>query len=106
MKYFGQKFCAPIYQDCEEIDPPVLAPCARCGEFIRSTDSGFAVPVLGEPLLAAYHRACFLRGIVGSVAHQQKRCSCYVAGASCNDDPNLNVRQAAEAALKFWEGGR
>ena len=104
MKYFGQKFCAPIYEACEEIDPPVLAPCARCGELIRSTDSGFAVPVLGEPLLAAYHRACFLRGITGSVAHQKKQCSCF--GGAGEDDPSLSPRQAAEAAVKLWEGGR
>lgn len=104
MKYFGRVHGCPL--DMERIDPPNCAPCTHCSEPITGADDGFALPVVGETVLAAYHRACFMRRVIGSVAHQQKRCSCYVAGASCNDDPNLNVRQAAEAALKFWEGWR
>lgn len=100
MMYFGEVFGCPL--DMERIDTPTMAPCARCGEYIRSSDDGFAVPVMGEPLLAAYHRACFMRGIIGSVAHQEKRCSCF--GGTGEDDPNLTMRQAAEAAVKLWEG--
>lgn len=103
MKYFGSKHSA-ICSELERIDAPSLAPCARCGEYIRSSDDGFAVPVMGEPLLAAYHRACFLRGIVGSVAHQKKLCACF--GGAGEDDPGLTPRQAAEAAVKLWEGAK
>lgn len=102
MKYFGEVFGCPL--DMERIDAPTMAPCGRCGEPITRSCDGFAIPCLGEPLLIAYHRACFLRGIIGSVAHQQKRCACY--GGAGEDDPNLTVRQAAEAAVKLWEGGR
>jgi hypothetical protein len=48
------------------------------------------------------HHACFMRPIIGSVAHLQRRCSCYVRDAEEGDDPALTVRQAAEAALEEW----
>lgn len=101
MKYFGPHPVDAALDDMEVIDPPVLAPCARCGEFIRSTDEGYAIPVLGEPLLAAYHRECFMRMTIGSVAHQQKKCFCF--GGAGEDDPALTSREAALAAVAYFE---
>jgi hypothetical protein len=101
MKYFGANPSA-ICSELEKIDAPNCAPCGHCKEPILRSDAGFAVPCLGEPLLIAYHRACFLRGIFGSVAHQKKQCSCY--GGSGEDDPNLTRREAAEAAVNLFEG--
>jgi len=49
------------------------------------------------------HRACGLRLIVGSVAHLQGRCSCYVEGSEANDDPKLTKRQAAEEVARFLQ---
>jgi hypothetical protein len=102
MKYFGGRHSA-ICADLERIEAPTCAPCAHCGELIRATDDGFALPVLGEPILAAYHRECFLRAIVGSVAHQRRLCSCYVPGATCGDNPKLSTREAARYAVQMWE---
>ena len=41
---------------------------------------------------------------LGSVAHQEKRCSCF--GGTASDDPILTRRQAAEAAADIFSGGR
>jgi hypothetical protein len=39
--------------------------------------------------------------VIGSVAHFQRRCSCYVLGASCGDPEGMTKREAARAALKL-----
>lgn len=45
------------------------------------------------------HWECSVRSIVGSVAHIEERCCCFVPGSTCNDDPALTRRQAAQAAV-------
>jgi hypothetical protein len=72
--------------------------CAHCNEPIAANDAGF---LMSPPVAVAFHRACFLRSVVGSVAHQMRLCSCFVPGSTCSDDPNLTRRQAAEAAMAF-----
>ncbi len=62
--------------------------CAHCGEPIgdeRTHSQGM-------------HVECVLRTIVGSVAHIQKRCGCYVPGSKESDPPHMTLRQAAVAA--------
>jgi hypothetical protein len=98
MKYFGAAIFAP---DLERIEPPTCAPCGRCGEPITRGDSGYAIPCLGEPLLVPYHRECFMRMTIGSVAHQQKKCFCF--GGVGEDDPALTSREAALAAVAYFE---
>jgi len=51
----------------------------------------------------ATHRNCFLRQVVGSVAHQMQTCSCYVKGSTLGDPPGMTKRQAADAAVGMWE---
>lgn len=81
-------------------DPlPLPAPCFRCGEPVLPTDKRHYYMNVPAPV----HQACFMRPIIGSVAHIEKRCSCFVPGADENDDPALSIRQAAEAALARWE---
>lgn len=106
VRYFGR---TRIDDDPEVLfsETPVDVPCQRCGEPIRAGDCGWMIPYYdGEAREVPYHHACHLRGILGSVAHQQRKCSCYVPGATCGDDPKLTRRQAAEAALKFWQIAR
>jgi hypothetical protein len=73
--------------------------CLHCQEEI----------VAGDPILpfnngeVAMHRACGLRSIIGSVAHQMKTCSCFVCGSSDGDPEGMTRREAAEAALSLWE---
>jgi hypothetical protein len=48
------------------------------------------------------HSECFARRVIGSVAHIERRCSCYVPGAACTDPPEMTGRVAARAALKAF----
>lgn len=48
------------------------------------------------------HPECYLRPVIGSVAHIERRCSCFVSGSQCGDDPALTRRQAARAAVAAW----
>lgn len=48
------------------------------------------------------HRVCAFRQVVGSVAHVERRCSCYVASATDGDPEGLTRREAAEAAVQAW----
>jgi hypothetical protein len=74
--------------------------CLYCGEAIEPDEPGYSQIYMGpvDYFRVFYHRACFLRTIMGSAAHIEKRCSCYVPGATENDDPNLTPREAAQAA--------
>lgn len=53
------------------------------------------------PYLQA-HRECGARSALGSVAHIERRCGCYIKGSTDNDDPTLTKREAAKAALKAF----
>lgn len=75
------------------------APCLRCGEVVLPGEQVQYYSNLPDPV----HHACFMRPITGSVAHLEKRCSCYIEGAQEGDDPSLTRRQAAQAAVALWE---
>ncbi len=76
-----------------EGDAPI---CGFCGESIPRRD---LVPIVaGTPL----HRECQFRLVVGSVAHIQRRCGCYVAGSTESDPPHMTPRQAATAAMALY----
>ena len=66
-------------------------PCAWCGE------------ELGEPCASGAHDVCLFRMVVGSVAHLEHRCSCYLPGATETDAPGLTKREAAEATVIVWQ---
>jgi hypothetical protein len=72
--------------------------CQHCEEPIRSCEQ--YQRYMNGPV---EHIECFRRRIYGSVAHIMRRCSCYVPGASENDDPRLTKREAARAAVHAWE---
>jgi hypothetical protein len=48
------------------------------------------------------HHECMFRSVMGSVAHVERRCSCYVDGASETDPPDMSRREAAKASLAAW----
>ena len=72
---------------CFRCEEPILA-----GESARFYGSGESV-----------HYECYLRPVIGSVAHIEKRCQCFVPGSQCGDDPTLTRRQAAQAAVAAWK---
>jgi hypothetical protein len=51
---------------------------------------------------ARAHQVCMLRQVLGSVAHIEERCGCFLPGANETDPPGLSRRQAAEAAVQVW----
>lgn len=107
MKVFG----SPILNAdlVQRVDTPVGAMCGHCKEPIAAGDDGWVLPYCGgpeEPRELTFHHACHLRSVIGSVAHQQGRCSCFVPGSLAEDDPALTRRQAAEAALHYYHHGR
>jgi hypothetical protein len=108
MRFFGKERWGD--PSVEHMPVPVGAPCFHCEEALDSDDLGVAMGVLKtngpggmtvcdeEP----YHRECFLRLVVGSVAHQERRCTCF-AGTANEDESGMTKRQAALAALKTYE---
>lgn len=99
-KWFGKKYPAPAYDDCPRVETPIGEACIQCGEEIAGDDDGWLYA--NGP---AAHRACYIRSIVGSVAHQQKRCSCY--GATDRDEEaSMTRRESAKAALEYFETHR
>jgi hypothetical protein len=72
--------------------------CAWCGEIVRTYDAAYHFA--NGPLA---HRDCALRLLIGSVAHLEHRCGCYVPGATERDPAGLTRRQAAEAAALLWD---
>jgi hypothetical protein len=73
--------------------------CAHCEEPLVEGDE--IMPFNGGTVLM--HRNCGLRGIIGSLAHLQGRCSCFVPGSQETDPPSLTARQAADAAVAEWK---
>jgi hypothetical protein len=80
----------------EEEKPPMN--CMHCGEEI----------LLGEEVTlvnngqAMMHVNCEMREIIGSVAHLERRCSCFVPDSSEGDPPGMTRREAADLAVKLW----
>lgn len=60
------------------------------------------IPHVGTPgkSWSYFHLECFIRSIVGSVAHQTRQCSC--CGGTGEDDSRLTVHQAAWDAYIHW----
>jgi hypothetical protein len=97
MRWFGKPWPGALCDECPEIPVPVGVECAHCSEPIQADDTG--VVYSNGP---AAHKNCFLRGVLGSVAHIEKRCSCYVSGSTEGDPPGLTARQGADAAVAAW----
>jgi hypothetical protein len=47
------------------------------------------------------HQECLLRAVAGPIAHQERRCSCFVPGATESDPPGLSKRAAAKLVLTY-----
>jgi len=85
--------------------------CPHCGEAIPThTHVGvIMVPHVGPLENGAalvtpqwYHSECIARLAVGSLAHVQGRCSCFVEGGPRGDPLGMTKREAARAALAAY----
>lgn len=94
MQWFGIEPFAPMCDDLDRVPVPIGEPCAWCGELVGSGDQGFYLGGCDQPT----HQECFIRQVVGSVAHQQRRCSCY---GGVGEDVGA-LRAAARAAMQLW----
>jgi hypothetical protein len=72
--------------------------CLHCGEPLWPDES--QRQYANGPVA---HLECFMRQFIGSVAHLEKRCSCYIPGSKEGDPEGLSQRQAAEAALALFQ---
>ncbi len=83
-----------------------MSECVHCQEPVLPGEPRETVHLVTPAGLRSrgVHAACAARGVLGSVAHQQRRCGCYVPGSTAGDDPALTKRQAAEAALAYARG--
>lgn len=103
MKWFGERYDAPLYADTEQVPVPVGEFCLYCHEPIEKGDDGFMIPYVGEVIKEVpYHRECQMRSILGSVAHQQRRCTCF-GGSGTDHDDGMRPRDGARAALRYFE---
>lgn len=57
---------------------------------------------LDEIVTPQLHQECQFRIVMGSLAHLQGRCGCFVAGSEEGDPSGMSVRQAARAAYDYW----
>lgn len=104
MRWFGPAVGA-LAADLEHIDTPVGCECGWCGEPIAADDSGVTmpyVPSVGQVTRMAYHFECHARSVIGSIAHQQRRCICFGGAVDENDPPGISKRQAAREALAYF----
>lgn len=80
-------------KDCDPPEPPHNL-CGWCREPVDLENDNH--PAYRE----AMHYECGIRLMVGSVAHLEGRCSCYVPGATETDPPGMTLREAAVAAFQ------
>jgi hypothetical protein len=100
MMFFGKRYDAPAYIDCPQAETPVGRRCVYCEEQVVIGDDGW---IYNDG--SVHHRECHFRAIVGSVAHQQRRCSCY-GGTGSDHDDGMTRREGAKAAVEYAERPR
>jgi hypothetical protein len=95
--WFGKRGTGGAYKETPQTETPVGVKCLYCIEAIQMGDDGW-IYSSGQ----AVHSECNLRMIVGSVAHQQRRCSCF-GGSGSDGEDGMTRRQAAIAACEHFE---
>jgi len=113
MQWFGPAPFGPVCEDTNHADTPVGTPCAWCDETIAQGEHGLFIPHVtstgsAETLEVSavylpYHQECMLRTVLGSLAHVERRCTCY--GGTKNDEAHgaLTKRQEARLVVAIWE---
>mgnify|MGYP001602716130 CR=1 FL=1 len=96
-KWFGDKPWGQICNSLEQVPAPIGELCLFCEELIAQGDDGELI-CSGDGLKPV-HRECLLRMVVGSIEHQQGRCSCHGG----NEEVKLSKRESAIAATKYFE---
>lgn len=80
-----------------------MAECPFCGEPVLENEKSETMMFIGKDGTASnkqIHYECQARSIVGSVAHQQMRCSCHGGDGGDHEFPTKRI--AAKAALSYF----
>lgn len=104
--YFGVKYDAPAWDDAPELPTPVGQKCLLCEEEVLDGESGVIIMAMGPVGVgpAPQHIECFLRSILGSVAHLEGRCICSGGTVEDMDDRPYRV-QARETMDRLTQEG-
>jgi hypothetical protein len=108
-RFFGDPWESPQHEGAaERAATPVGVPCIHCREPFIEGDRGVYVTVLHAampPFSTAEpaHRECFLRAILGGVAHFERRCLCF-GGSDADDDDGLTYRESARRVWRAVKG--
>lgn len=103
MRWFGPDPFSPACLGTARAPIPLASCCAWCEEPFTADDGGYLIPHMGATVTELpYHVECWLRQIVGSVAHLEERCSCYGGAEDDTDPPELSKREAAQAAVDLF----
>lgn len=84
--------------DGSEPQPPI---CEWCGEPILPNEPKKSIEYFCGAK-EVFHFECQVRQIIGSLAHIERRCGCFVEGATEGDPPTMTKREAARAALTAY----
>lgn len=96
MRWFGRRGAGAGHSDLPQTETPVGAECTHCEEPVGVSDNGW---ILCDG--SVFHAECILRMVIGSVAHQQRRCSCY-GGTASDDEDGMSQRESARAAAQYF----
>jgi hypothetical protein len=101
LRYFGEWWDAPAYDDAVLVETPVGVACMSCREPIEQGDSGnlMAYAELDGSTGGIVHLECWLRMGLGSVAHLTGRCSCSGVG----EEPQGSLREQGRAVRAYVE---
>jgi len=98
--WFGIRHTGAAYAECPQTETPVGRECDYCEEVVAAGEDGF---ILDSGTIL--HRECFMRGFTGSVAHQEKRCSCF-GGTDDDEVDGMTRREGARAAMAYFVSHR
>lgn len=94
-RYFGPASGRKEWE--QQVDTPVGTRCMYCTEEVVQGDMG-TMDNTGVVL----HHECQFRMVVGSLAHQQGRCSCF-GGTDAELPEGMTPREEARAAVQLYE---
>lgn len=108
MRWFGRAYGAAYEDDSAPVPVPVGMHCKRCDEAFTADSDGFLMTYWDADKGAhdiGMHYECHMRQIIGGLNHLLGICTC-CGGDAPPDPPALSKRQAAQAAVQYWNAMR
>jgi hypothetical protein len=107
--WFGYKAWSSTCKPENHAATPIGKACAWCADPIMPDDNGVLIQMAclcgdGGGISHPWHLNCHLRSILGGINHQKRLCGCF-GGDLASDPPELSAREAADAAIVYWDRG-